>query len=822
MSHRLILGSLLLTLLACAPPAPLAISPLISPASAPAGPELEAPSRLRDDEGNSKIKSFATYYAVPDSTTLRRLARRDLKIVQPNITSAQLLALKTTGYSVVYLSLGELGTSNTYYVNGKPVQGSVLYEQHKNEGWFVGKNGNFGAYLLNLTRADVRNFLLEQARALLARGFDGLFLDTVDDAEFFQSGTPATELVSGQLTLYAGRPDYPTMRRAYIVMIKELREAASDALLVQNGGFDVLLDSLNDGDGSQGYVDAVMHEVAITKSRKPDGAKDDHTWPSDPANYESWPQHYARVAREDPEQADLDERYRKARDDHALTYFRAGGVVLQQDFALPESTVLQCLSYSYARDLRAREHRDGWIAAYSDASFQKLFDYAESSPEIRKIPECSTYDHVIAPGIDITFRPPTVGSAAGRRGTVTLTIVPLGGHTGRTDLSLGALPTGITGTLSEASVHHGPSARVTLSYAVGEGVAPGTHVIPVLTTGQGRTRQYNLHVTVYRTQGDTVWVGQAGLGNVLAYDSSPLVTAISLPSREMGNYTTLQPWAVAVDAEGNVYVAEYVGGVGNTNQGRVRKYAPFGLYPGGETTEITGLNYPSGIAIDAQGRLWVAQSGVNAHGGLEGTSRVSRFDAGSIQEATGFALPSGLGYPNLVATGQGHALWVTTTWGLLLRYDASMTPPALKSIYSLPDVLDSFGGIAIDNTDLWLSGTITRSDASGRKTVNSRVVRLATAALPPGNGIFGVSGVAAVKATITDGLYQPAGLGLDRDKNLWVVNKTGVAGLSDPNSTDHGTLVRFPASSLRSSNPVMNLKVDLGSRYPVGLAVGRP
>jgi hypothetical protein len=778
---------------------------------------VKAPSRLRASDGTSRVLSYATFYQVPDAATLTRLAKRDISFVQPNISPDQMRALQTTGNAAAYLSIGELGTSNTYYVNGQAVSGQSVYNQHVSEGWFVGKNGNFGSYLLDLTKSTVRDFVVSQAQVLLARSFDGLFLDTADDAEFFSNGVTTQAFTSGALTLYAGRPDYPRMRRAYIETIKALRVAVGSNLLIQNGGFDLLLDRQNPnaqniGDGTQGYIDGVMHEVAITKSNKPAGATDDLTWPTDPANYESWEQYYARIG---GTQAQQDRAYRANRDALALEYFRSSGIVFQQDFAVPQNTALQCLSYIYARDLMAREGKSGWLPAYSDASFNKLFDYVDTSAAVRAVAGCAGYDKVTAPDYEVTFSPPSLGVGASRSTVSTLKVTPVNGYTGTVALSLGTLPAGITGTLSQTSVVPGAQTTVSLTFNTGASLAAGTYIIPVKAYSQHESMRYDLRLTVYRTTGDSVWVAQTGTGSVLAYDSSASLSTSSPAPRSMGNGALRQPYAVAVDASGNQYVAENIGAPGSTGQGRVLRYSSFGLYVGGETATISGLNYPTALALDAQNRLWVVQSGLNQNGTPEGVARVSRFDPGSTTEAAGFA-PSNLGYPSQVAV-QGNTLWLTTTYGLLLRYDVSAAP-TLTGIYNMGSKLNAFGGISVAGSSLWLSGGY---GVTGSPTIH-RAVRLNPAALPVGNSAYGVDGSAAITVTLSSGLYDPAGIGQDALGNVWVVNKTGAVGVTDINSPDHGTLLRFTASSLSSANPVPDLNLDLGSRYPVGLAVGKP
>lgn len=776
---------------------------------------VKAPSRLRRSDGSAKVASFATYYRVPDAATLTALGKKDFSIVQPDLSADQMNALQTIGYAAVYLAIGELGSANTYYEGGVAKSGQAIYDAHKNDSpkWFLGRNGNFGAWILNLTNPAVRSFIVQQGDLLLDRGFDGLFLDTADDAEFFSNadaaGTTSQPYVEGAISLDAGRPDYATMRRAYIDTVKALRDVAGGALLVQNGGFDLLLDRQNAGDGTQGYVDAVMHEVAVTKSRKPSPAADDAVWPFDPANYETWETYYARVAGTNPAQATLDRQYRANRDALALEYFRSGGVVFQQDFGHPDNHPVQCASYTYARDLRAREGKDGWIAAYSDAAFNRVYDYLDTTAAIRAEVGCSTYDKVTAPDFDTTITPPSLNAGVGRTATATLQIASVNGYAGSVYLSVGDLPAGYTASLSSARVTPGPQTQVTLNVTVPATAAAGTVIIPVRAQSQGESMRYDLRLTAWKTTGDSVFIAQAGLGKVMAFDNSASLTPSSLPARSLPNASVQQAWGVVLDAQGNQYVVD------NTASGRVVRYPSYSLNSGAGSVMASALSYPTGLTVDAQNRLWVVQSGSTPAGTPVTTPRVSRFDGGSGTEALGFNVDRGLGlgFPLNVAVS-GTTLWLTTNFGLLLRYDLSAAP-TLQGVYAFPGKLNDLGGggLSAQGTALYISG---------KNAGTGTVIRVNTAALPAPNGPYSVNADAAVTQSITAGLYDPAGLALDGLGNLWVVNKTGAAGVAGTNVNDPGTLIRFTAASLGTAAPTPDLSVGLGSRYPVGLAVGRP
>src|SRR5208337_173469 len=77
-----------------------------------------------------------------------------------------------------------------------------------------------------------------------------------------------------------------------------------------------------------------------------------------------------------------------------------------------------------------------------------------------------------------------------------------------------------------------------------------------------------------------------------------------------------QPEGVAVDASGNLYIAD-------TDNNRIRKISPNGIIPTVAGNGIAGfsgdggpasqaqLNHPEGVAVDAQGNLYIADTGNN-------------------------------------------------------------------------------------------------------------------------------------------------------------------------------------------------------------------
>lgn len=119
-----------------------------------------------------------------------------------------------------YISLGEVNSSRSYY------------NDLKSRG-FLGTNKNWGASFLNLADSVTRKVLVDRAGQIIAKGFDGLFLDTVDDVE---QGTGR-----GALQPYM------------VEVIKEIRSRYPSIRIVQNNGLFLL-------DRTAKYINGVLVE----------------------------------------------------------------------------------------------------------------------------------------------------------------------------------------------------------------------------------------------------------------------------------------------------------------------------------------------------------------------------------------------------------------------------------------------------------------------------------------------------------------------------------------------------------------------------------
>ena len=153
-------------------------------------------------------QSVAFYYNNIDS--VRELINYDRVVVTPTlITDKQIVTLQKADTLVfAYLSVGEYDGKNL---------------PDKLQGFSPLINTNWSSHVMDLSADAWQQHLFEQASSLSARGFDGIFLDTLDS-----------------YTLYAKSPDATLKQQAALSQILEgLNSIESKPLLIFNRGFEV-------------------------------------------------------------------------------------------------------------------------------------------------------------------------------------------------------------------------------------------------------------------------------------------------------------------------------------------------------------------------------------------------------------------------------------------------------------------------------------------------------------------------------------------------------------------------------------------------------
>ena len=223
--------------------------------------------------------------------------------------------------------------------------------------------------------------------------------------------------------------------------------------------------------------------------------------------------------------------------------------------------------------------------------------------------------------------------------------------------------------------YNGPGNGGDYAYALAVD-AQGNVYVTGESTGDGS--DYDLATIKYSPSGDRLWLKRYscnGPGNgtdgarAIAVDSQGNVYVADTNNHRIkkftstGTYVTMwgsqgtanglffEPYGVAVDGQGNVYVAD-------TRNHRIQKFTPSGVFLAKWGTGGTGngqFNCPAGVAVDGRGNVYVTD--MNNH-------RIQQFTSSGTFVAKWDSLDSyGLKYPYGVAVGgPGRKVYVADNW----------------------------------------------------------------------------------------------------------------------------------------------------------------
>ena len=180
------------------------------------------------------------------------------------------------------------------------------------------------------------------------------------------------------------------------------------------------------------------------------------------------------------------------------------------------------------------------------------------------------------------------------------------------------------------------------------------------------------------------------------------------------------PFGLAVDAAGNLYVA-------NTDNNTVSELNPAGQV----IATLSGFNGPFGLAVDSAGNLYVANAGGDTVSELNPGGQV-------IATVSGFSGPAGLAFDSA-----GNLYVVNSTAGTVSK--VTLTPTPVVSTFA-SGFVEPFG-LAFDAGNLYV--------ANADNDTVSKVTP------------------AGVVSTFASGLGGPAGLAFDSAGNLYVSNDDG-------------------------------------------------
>ncbi|HYX08728.1 MAG TPA: endo alpha-1,4 polygalactosaminidase [Bacteroidales bacterium] len=175
------------------------------------------------NQKNSLISFYVDYGKVNSSD----LIGEDMVIVEPdNYTRSDVLSLRQNNIKVIaYISLGEVNPSRWYY--------SLLEKRG-----FIGINENWNSPYIDLEDSISRSIIVNTVIPdIMKKGFDGLFLDTIDD-----------------VASYTNRS---YLQPYMIELIRNIHDKNKGKYIIQNAGFFLV-------DKTKNFIDAMLVEDVAT------------------------------------------------------------------------------------------------------------------------------------------------------------------------------------------------------------------------------------------------------------------------------------------------------------------------------------------------------------------------------------------------------------------------------------------------------------------------------------------------------------------------------------------------------------------------------
>jgi len=245
-----------------------------------------------------------------------------------------------------------------------------------------------------------------------------------------------------------------------------------------------------------------------------------------------------------------------------------------------------------------------------------------------------------------------------------------------------------------------------------------------------------------------VWV--ANYNNAVT-ELSPTGAAIS-PSTGYTGGGLMESFSIAIDSNGNAWVVNEQSGSVNSGRGSVTELSPTGaVLSGSDGYSAGGVYFPEAVAIDKSGNVWIANYGHSTLSELQGSSGASPGAALSLSSGdTG----GGLSFPQAIATDDDGNVWLANTGANQLSEFSAAGKALSPSGGYTGGELNVPQAIAIDqNGTVWVANI----DGSSVSVFNSAGAPLETNAISGG------------------GLQGPGGIAIDGAGTAWVTNYRGAS-----------------------------------------------
>jgi len=367
-------------------------------------------------------------------------------------------------------------------------------------------------------------------------------------------------------------------------------------------------------------------------------------------------------------------------------------------------------------------------------------------------------------------------------------------------------------------VTNAPTNTVTVYAASANGNVP-----PIAVIGGSKTRLANPNGIALDASGK-IYVLNGANDSITVYP--PLASSTGILNEApvasiAGRKTRLDnPAGIALDSQGDIYVANSLGGPVVRHESYDRGTVT--VYPAGSHGNVapiatisgaaTGLAYPIGIALDSGGNMYVSNNNIaNTSSDLKYDASITVYPAGSNGNAPPVATiagdSTGLSYPWGIALDSSRNLYAVgyvngVGYGVNVYpagSNGNVSPSA--SIAGTDTGLNGPSGIALDS-----GGSLYVANSYGGPTGGGSVT-----VYPAGS-----SGDAVPTTTITSsfsGIDGASGIAVDSAGNIYVANQSG-----GPRGL--GIVTIYPAVSYGAGPPIATIAGDnTGLLNPFGVAV---
>jgi trimeric autotransporter adhesin len=288
---------------------------------------------------------------------------------------------------------------------------------------------------------------------------------------------------------------------------------------------------------------------------------------------------------------------------------------------------------------------------------------------------------------------------------------------------------------------------------------------------------------------------------------------------------------IAIDASGNIYIADSFNNrirMVTKSTGIITTVAGSGLegYSGdGGLATSAGLYYPKGVAIDASGNIYIADTDNNRIRMVTKTTGIISTVAGSGLEGYsgdgGLATSAGLFCPNDVAIDASGNIYIADTDNnrirLVTKSTGIITTVAGSGLegYSGDGVLATSAALHYSNgVTIDASGNIYIADSSNNRI---RMVTKSTGIISTvaGTGSYGYSGDGGLATSA--GLFCPNGVALDASGNIYIADSFNHRIRMVTKST--GVISTVAGTGLEGYRGDGGLATSAGLFYPSGVTL---